>query len=101
MAELEEKVAQPKAPPPEPELPLELPEEEVSEPVVAEEPTSSEEPQGTLPMNQAVEEPAVSQALSAATTTADTAVWEKEIDDLCRLCEEAIYAAPARASGFF
>ena len=101
VAELEEKVAQPKAPPPEPELPLELPEEEVSEPVVAEEPTSSEEPQGTLPMNQAVEEPAVSQALSAATTTADTAVWEKEIDDLCRLCEEAIYAAPARASGFF
>lgn len=101
VAELEEKVAQPKAPPPEPELPLELPEEEVSEPVVAEEPTSSEEPQGTLPMNQAVEEPAVSQALSAATTTADTALWEKEIDDLCRLCEEAIYAAPARASGFF
>ena len=52
-------------------------------------------------MDHAVEEPAVSTAVSAATTTVDSAVWEKEIDDLCRLCEEAIYAAPARASGFF
>lgn len=100
VAELEEQVAQPKAPAPEPELPLDL-EEEVSAPTVSEEPTSSEEPQGTLPMDQGVEEPAVSPAVSAVTASVDTAVWEKEIDDLCRLCEEAIYAAPARASGFF
>lgn len=101
VAELEEKVAQPKVPTLEPELPLDLPEEEVFAPAVSEEPTSSDEPQGTLPMDQAVEEPAVSPAIAAATTTVDTDVWEKEIDDLCRLCEEAIYAAPARASGFF
>lgn len=101
VAELEEKVAQPKAPPPEPELPLELPEEEVSEPVVADEPTPSVAPQGTLPADQPLEEPAVSRAAVVADAAVDTTLWEKEIDDLCRLCEEAIYAAPARASGFF
>ena len=101
VAELEEKVSQPKAPAPEPELPLELPEEEVSAPAVLEEPMPPEDLQGTLPVDQPVEEPAVSLAVSAATTTVDTTMWEKEIDELCRLCEEAIYAAPARASGFF
>lgn len=100
VAELEEKVAQPKAPPPEPELPLELP-EEVSEPVLSDEPTPSAAPQGTLPADQPLEEPAVSRAAAVADAAVDTAVWEKEIDDLCRLCEEAIYAAPAHASGFF
>ena len=101
VAELEEKVAKPKAPAPEPELPLDLPEEEVAEPAVSEEPTPSEDLQETLPVDEPTAEPAVPPAASAATSTADTAVWEKEIDDLCRLCEEAIYAAPARASGFF
>lgn len=100
VAELEEKVAQPKAPEPDPELPLELP-EEVSEPVLSDEPTPSVAPQGTLPADQPLEEPAVSQAAAVADATVDTALWEKELDDLCRLCEEAIYAAPARASGFF
>ena len=52
-------------------------------------------------MDQPVEEPAVPQVASVVDKTVDTAVWEKEIDDLCRLCEESIYAAPARASGFF
>lgn len=100
VAELEEKVSQPKAPEPDPELSLELP-EEVSEPVLSDEPTPSVAPQGTLPADQPLEEPAVSRAAAVADAAVDTALWEKEIDDLCRLCEEAIYAAPARASGFF
>ena len=100
VAELEEKVSQPKAPAPDPELPLELP-EEVSEPVLSDEPTPSVAPQGTLPADQPLGEPVVSRAAAVADATVDTALWEKEIDDLCRLCEEAIYAAPARASGFF
>ena len=100
VAELEEKVSQLKAPEPDPELPLELP-EEVSEPVLSDEPTPSVAPQRTLPADQPLEEPAVSRAAAVADATVDTALWEKEIDDLCRLCEEAIYAAPARASGFF
>lgn len=100
VAELEEKVSHPKAPEPDPELPLELP-EEVSEPVLSDEPTPSVAPQGTLPADQPLEEPAVSRAAAVADAAVDTALWEKEIDDLCRLCEEAIYAAPARASGFF
>lgn len=101
VAELEEQAAQTKAAVPEPELPLDLPEEEVDEPASPEEPTPSEDLQGTLPVDQPVEEPAVLQAASSADTTIDTALWEREIDDLCRLCEEAIYAVPARASGFF
>lgn len=101
VAELEEKVVQPKAPAPEPELPLDLPEEEVAAPAVLEEPTPSEDLQGTLPVDQADEEPAAPPASSITPATVDTTLWEKEIDDLCRLCEEAIYAAPARASGFF
>ena len=101
VAELEEKVAQPKAPAPEPELPLDLPEEENTAPAVSVEPPQPEELQGTLPVDQPVEEPAAPPAPSVAATTVETAVWEKEIDDLCRLCEEAIYAAPTRASGFF
>ena len=100
VAELEEEVSQPKAPEPDPELPLELP-EEVSEPVLSDEPTPSVAPQGTLPADQPLEEPAVSRAAVVADAAVDTTLWEKEIDDLCRLCEEAIYAAPARASGFF
>ena len=100
VAELEEKFSQPKAPEPDPELPLELP-EEASEPVLSDEPTPSVAPQRTLPADQPLEEPAVSRAAAVADATVDTALWEKEIDDLCRLCEEAIYAAPARASGFF
>lgn len=100
VAELEEKISQPKVPEPDPELPLELP-EEVSEPVLSDEPTPSVAPQGTLPADQPLEEPAVSRAAAVADAAVDTALWEKEIDDLCRLCEEAIYAAPARASGFF
>lgn len=100
VAELEEKFSQPKAPEPDPELPLELP-EEASEPVLSDEPTPSVAPQRTLPADQPLEEPAVSQAAAVANAAVDTALWEKEIDDLCRLCEEAIYAAPARASGFF
>ena len=100
VAELEEKVSQPKAPEPDPVLPLELP-EEASEPVLSDEPTPSVAPQRTLPADQPLEEPAVSQAAAVANAAVDTALWEKEIDDLCRLCEEAIYAVPARASGFF
>lgn len=100
VAELEEKLSQPKAPEPDPELPLELP-EEVSEPVLSDEPTPSVAPKGTLPEDQPLEEPAVSRAAAVADAAVDTTLWEKEIDDLCRLCEEAIYAAPARASGFF
>ena len=100
VAELEEKISQPKVPEPDPELPLELP-EAVSEPVLSDEPTPSVAPQGTLPADQPLEEPAVSRAAAVADAAVDTALWEKEIDDLCRLCEEAIYAAPARASGFF
>ena len=101
VAELEEQAAQAKASTPEPKLPLDLPEEEVAEPAAPEEPTPSEDLQGTLPVDQPVEEPAVPQAASGVDKIVDTAVWEKEIDDLCRLCEEAIYATPARASGFF
>lgn len=101
VAELEEQAAQTKATTPEPELPLDLPEEEVAEPATPEEPTPSEDLQGTLPVDQPIGEPAVPPAVPAATVTVDTSMWEKEIDDLCRLCEEAIYAAPARASGFF
>lgn len=101
VAELEEQAAQTKATTPEPELPLDLPEEEVAEPAAPEKPMPSENLQGTLPVDQPVEEPAVPPAVSTATVTVDTSVWEKEIDDLCRLCEEAIYATPARASGFF
>lgn len=102
VAELEARAAEAKAPPHEPELPLELPdEEEAAAPETSEEALPEESPQGTLPVDQPTEEPAVPQTVAAATTTTDTAVWEKEIDDLCRLCEEAIYAAPARASGFF
>lgn len=100
VAELEEKISQPKVPEPDPELPLELP-EAVSEPVLSDEPTPSVAPQGTLPADQPLEEPAVFRAAAVADAAVDTALWEKEIDDLCRLCEEAIYAAPARASGFF
>ena len=101
VAELEEKVAQPKAPAHEPELPLDLPEEEVAAPAAAEAPSQPEELQGTLPVDEPPAKPAVPQSASVPDATADTAVWEKEIDDLCRLCEEAIYAAPVRASGFF
>lgn len=100
VAELEEKFSQPKTPEPDPELPLELP-EEASELVLSDEPTPSVAPQRTLPADQPLKEPAVSRAATVADATVDTALWEKEIDDLCRLCEEAIYAAPARASGFF
>jgi cell division protein ZapA (FtsZ GTPase activity inhibitor) len=101
VAELEERAAQTKAVAPEPELPLDLPEEEVAAPAVPETPSQPEELQGTLPVDEPVEKPVAPPAVSATTATADTTVWEKEIDDLCRLCEEAIYAAPARASGFF
>ena len=101
VAELEEKISHPQTPALEPELPLELPEEEVSESVLSKEPTPSVAPQEALPEDQPLEEPAVPQTASATDATVDTALWEKEIDDLCRLCEEAIYAAPARASGFF
>lgn len=101
VAELEEKVAQPKTPAPEPELPLDLSEEEVAAPAVQETPSQPEELQGTLPVDEPTAEPAVVQSASAPAAIADTTVWEKEIDDLCRLCEEAIYATPARASGFF
>ena len=101
VAELEEKVAQPKAPAHEPELPLDLPEEEVAAPAVAEAPGQPEELQGTLPVDEPPAEPEVPLSASVPASTADTTLWEKEIDDLCRLCEEAIYAAPARASGFF
>lgn len=99
VAELEGQATQTKAATPEPELPLDLPEKEFAAPAVPETPSQPEELQGTLPVDEPVEEPVAPPAASAA--TADTAVWEKEIDDLCRLCEEAIYAAPARASGFF
>lgn len=101
VAELEEWAAQTKAATPEPELPLDLPEEEVAAPAVPETPSHPEELQGTLPVDEPTAEPAVVQSASTPAATADTTVWEKEIDDLCRLCEEAIYAAPARASGFF
>lgn len=101
VAELEEKISHPQTPALEPELPLELPEEEVSESAFSKEPTPSVAPQEALPEDQPLEEPAVPQTASATDATVDTALWEKEIDDLCRLCEEAIYAAPARASGFF
>ena len=101
VAELEERAAQTKAATPEPELPLDLPEEEVAAPAVPETPSHPEELQGTLPVDEPTAEPAVVQSASTPAATADTTVWEKEIDDLCRLCEEAIYAAPARASGFF
>ena len=77
VAELEEKVSQPKAPEPDPELPLELP-EEVSEPVLSDEPTPSVAPQGTLPTDQPLEEPAVSRAAAVADAAVDTALWEKE-----------------------
>ena len=92
VAELEEQAARTKVVAPEPELPLDLPEEEVTETVAPEEPTPSEDLQGTLPVDQPVEEPAVPPAVSTATVTVDTSVWEKEIDDLCRLCEEDLSA---------
>lgn len=63
---------------PEPELPLE--------------PAEEPEPQKPEPV-EAAPQPVVQPS--------DEARWEKEIDALCRMCEEAIYSSPGRPAGFF
>lgn len=94
VAELEERVATQSATANEPELPLDM-----NEPESFDEPPQPEVPETTSSADISEEaEPAVPALVAASVDTSD---WEKEIDDLCRLCEEAIYTSSVRSTGFF